>query len=315
MSKLLLDDKPLLLLPSLAIAIGVNEAILIQQLHYWLQESQHVHKGHKWIYNTYEDWNKQFPFWSVKTIKRIMTKLENSKLVISDNFNKKKFDKTKWYRIDYQKLEYFSSAQMGYRWGQLDPTKGTDCPDDGDNLTRPIPESSSEISSDIENDDEECAQESKCDVSDGVPTTVPEMVEEVSLSPDEIGQEIEQRYIQLRATGLFLSAKDIQAIHEIANYGIILSDAIQWLDESFALFKPKFSGDKINSFAYCKTHILNRAYEKQERSKAKNSVEGGKPTHEQKIHKYSRGNGRSTSKTAEQALREAEAARRAWGAD
>lgn len=38
MSKLLLDDEPLVILPKLAAAIGLNEAIILQQLHYWLEK-------------------------------------------------------------------------------------------------------------------------------------------------------------------------------------------------------------------------------------------------------------------------------------
>lgn len=274
MSRLLLDDKPLLLLPSLAKVIGVNEAILIQQLHYWLQESQHIHDGYKWIYNTYEDWNEQFPFWSISTIRRIITKLENSKLIITGNFNRKTFDKTKWYRIDYKKLDYLSSAKTVTPFVQHEQTVCSDCTDGVVNLDTPIPEITSEITTDIDDDDKERTGESNLDICDGVPTTEPETVKEVSLNPDEIAKAIEQRYIQLRASGLFLNAKDFQYIFEIAQSGIELADAIQWLDESFAMFKPKFPGDKINSFAYCKTHILNRAYEKQQRAKAKNTGGG-----------------------------------------
>lgn len=141
MSKFLLDDKPLIVLPSLAVVVGLNEAILLQQLHYWLQESNHVRDGHKWVYNTYEDWQKQFPFWSVKTIKRIVTRLENEKIIISGNYNQMKIDRTKWYRIDYEKLEELTTQNNGIcpdhrdnltrRKGQLDPM-------DRDNLTPPI---------------------------------------------------------------------------------------------------------------------------------------------------------------------------------
>ena len=35
-SKLLIDEPPLQVLPSLALKIGLNEAIILQQVHYWL---------------------------------------------------------------------------------------------------------------------------------------------------------------------------------------------------------------------------------------------------------------------------------------
>ncbi|MED5041081.1 DnaD domain protein [Geobacillus stearothermophilus] len=105
MSKFLLDEKPLIILPSLAKEIGLNEAIILQQLHYWLQESQNIRDGYKWVYNTYEDWQKQFPFWSKNTIIRAIKSLEKKGLIVTGNYNKLAIDNTKWYRIDYEKLE------------------------------------------------------------------------------------------------------------------------------------------------------------------------------------------------------------------
>jgi len=104
MTKLLLDDEPLIILPQLAVEIGLNESIIIQQLHYWLEKSENIRDGHKWVYNTYGDWQKQFPFWSESTIRRIITRLETLGIIVSANFNRSKIDKTKWYRIDYDKL-------------------------------------------------------------------------------------------------------------------------------------------------------------------------------------------------------------------
>lgn len=38
MSKLLIDDYPIQVLPKLAKEIGLNEAIFLQQVHYWLKK-------------------------------------------------------------------------------------------------------------------------------------------------------------------------------------------------------------------------------------------------------------------------------------
>jgi hypothetical protein len=109
MSNLLLDERPLLVLPKLAEVIGLNEAIALQQIHYWIKESNKVHEGRQWTYNTYEEWLKQFPFWSKSTLRRTFTSLEKQGLLITDNFNKMKADKTKWYTIDYNKLQSVNS--------------------------------------------------------------------------------------------------------------------------------------------------------------------------------------------------------------
>ena len=113
---LLISEPPLQVLPSLAVKVGLNEAIVLQQFHYWLQRSKKVRDGYKWVYNSYQDWNKQFPFWSLSTLKRTIKSLEKNGYLVSGNYNKAKFDKTKWYRIDYSKL------CMSQRLGQNEPT-------------------------------------------------------------------------------------------------------------------------------------------------------------------------------------------------
>lgn len=105
MSNLLIDDYPILVLPTLATEIGLNESIVLQQMHYWLKKSNHNYDGRHWIYNSFPEWQKHFPFWSVMTIKRAVYSLEKQNLLYVGNYNKAKFDKTKWYSINYEKLE------------------------------------------------------------------------------------------------------------------------------------------------------------------------------------------------------------------
>lgn len=109
MSHLLLDSAPLVVIPELAVRLGLNEAIIVQQIHYWIQINERADRnasdGYYWTYNTYEQWAEQFPFWSVKTIKRTISRLESAGILITDHLNKSKMDQTKWYRIDYDKLQ------------------------------------------------------------------------------------------------------------------------------------------------------------------------------------------------------------------
>lgn len=105
MSNLLIDDYPILVLPKLATEIGLNEAIVLQQMHYWLKKSNHNYDGRRWIYNSYKEWEQHFPFWSNATIRRTISSLEKQELLFVGNYNKAGFDNTKWYSIDYFKLE------------------------------------------------------------------------------------------------------------------------------------------------------------------------------------------------------------------
>lgn len=119
----------------------------MQQLHYWLNsKSAKMIKGKRWIHNTYEEWQVQFPFWSVATVKRTLTSLSKQNLIIKANYNKAGFDKTIWYSIDYDKLE-----EVSQRLGQNDPTDRSNCTDGlGQNdLTNTIdfPETTTETTS------------------------------------------------------------------------------------------------------------------------------------------------------------------------
>lgn len=114
--KLLFDEQPLLIMPQLAVKIGLHESIVLQQIHYWLEINKKADKNFKdgfyWTFNSYEEWQKQFPFWNVVTIKRIIARLKSQKLIVCGNYNKMKIDRTKWYRIDYNVLESIESSPL-----------------------------------------------------------------------------------------------------------------------------------------------------------------------------------------------------------
>ena len=126
MSRLLINENPLQVLPTLACEIGLNEAIVLQQIHYWMNSSSNFFEGRYWVYNSVSDWQAQFPFWSESTIKRALTKLESLELVNTGDFNSDAWDKTKWYSINYDKLNGLPSAvkPMNNRLGQNDPIEG-----------------------------------------------------------------------------------------------------------------------------------------------------------------------------------------------
>ena len=108
MSKLLINEPPLQVLPSLAKAIGINEAVVLQQIHYWVSQKRHLYDGRYWTYNTYEDWNEQFSYMSKSGLRKVIHRLESKGLVMSHNYNKNSFDHTKWYTINYETLNSYT---------------------------------------------------------------------------------------------------------------------------------------------------------------------------------------------------------------
>lgn len=156
MSKLLINERPLVILPGLAKKVGLNEAIILQQIHYWTdakaKANTDCHDGRYWAYNTYEGWQEQFPFWSVSTIRRTISALEKAGYLITGNYNKSKFDSTKWYAINYELLKDNALAQNEH--ADCSPEEGRSKMDSSSvqndasrllKMNRPIPESNQRV--------------------------------------------------------------------------------------------------------------------------------------------------------------------------
>lgn len=101
---LLMTSRPIVINPDLAYSIGLNEAIALQQINYWLKEttSGMERDGVRWIYNTTEQWLEQFPFWSESTLKRTFTRLKTIGVLKIEQLNKSQRDMTNFYTINYE---------------------------------------------------------------------------------------------------------------------------------------------------------------------------------------------------------------------
>lgn len=126
MSNLLINEPPLQVLPSLANKIGLNESIVLQQIHYWLAYAKKEYDGKKWIYKTFEHWHEQdFHFWSERTIQRIFKKLIDIGLLLSKKLAINKYNRVNFYTIDYEKLNAVS-AGLGKKPFQSAESKNND---------------------------------------------------------------------------------------------------------------------------------------------------------------------------------------------
>lgn len=104
-SPLLINEPPLQVLPSLAVVVGLNEAIVLQQIHYWMQRADTCINGHVWVYNSVAQWKQQFPFWSDDTIARALKSLRKSGVLVAEQLSKDPRDRSLFYRIDYRKVQ------------------------------------------------------------------------------------------------------------------------------------------------------------------------------------------------------------------
>ena len=87
----------------IATEYGVYEAIVLNNLHFWVQHAEanekNFHDGRYWTYNSVKAMKKLFPYFSEKQVRTIVAKLESAGLIVSGNFNNSPYDRTKWYAL------------------------------------------------------------------------------------------------------------------------------------------------------------------------------------------------------------------------
>lgn len=135
---LLLKVKPLVVSPELASRIGLNEAIVLQQICYWLEDTTSgvEYDGKRWVYNTIDEWTNQFPFWSSDTVKRALTSLKKRDLIFVEQLKKTQHDRTNYYAINHANplltdegnLPSSKNANCTNREGQAAPIDGGNMP-------------------------------------------------------------------------------------------------------------------------------------------------------------------------------------------
>ncbi len=82
---------------------GLTEAIVLYNLRFWIKKNKargtNLYNGTTWTYNSYKKFSKVFPYLSESQIKRALTSLLKQGAIVKGNFNKKRYDRTKWYAL------------------------------------------------------------------------------------------------------------------------------------------------------------------------------------------------------------------------
>lgn len=82
---------------------GVNAAILLQNLGYWIMRNKanetNYFDGRYWTFNSRKAYRELFPYMSERQIDTAFKKLIDNGLVVTGNYNKLKYDRTLWYAL------------------------------------------------------------------------------------------------------------------------------------------------------------------------------------------------------------------------
>ena len=143
MSVWLMDEQPVVVDRGLARVIGLTEAIVITQIHQWVEYNRKNNKNYKdgfyWTYGAIKKWHEEYfdVIGSVKTLRRVFKNLIENDYLIVGNYNKLNFDRTYWYRVNYEK---FNVLKKEHRDGQNDHTdEDKMTTSQVDKMTTPIP--------------------------------------------------------------------------------------------------------------------------------------------------------------------------------
>ena len=142
----------------IACQIGIEKAIILHNLHFWIIKNianeANYFDGNYWTYNSLKAFSDIFSFWTEKQIRRILLQLEEDGYILTGNYNKSSYDRTKWYALTAKAFALYGESICPN--GQMELTKrenGTD------QMGRPIPDNKPDINTDSKPDKEKQEKE------------------------------------------------------------------------------------------------------------------------------------------------------------
>jgi len=101
---------------SIAIAYGVEEAIMIHNLWWWVEKNrhngQHHYEGKYWTYNTMDAFTGLFKFWTLRQVRRIIESCAKQGAIEIGNFNKSGYNRTNWYTVSREIEGFYVSENL-----------------------------------------------------------------------------------------------------------------------------------------------------------------------------------------------------------
>jgi hypothetical protein len=99
----------------IAAALGdINAAIIIQQLHYWMEKKDIgvIADGIKYVYNTFYDWtSQQFSWLSRWQFRKSMSLLRSLEIVKVIRYKASQWNQTNHYSLDYKRLQEWAESE------------------------------------------------------------------------------------------------------------------------------------------------------------------------------------------------------------
>ena len=146
---------------------GINCAVILQNIWHWEQHhaanGKNFYEGRYWTYNSAAAFSALFPYLSKKQIEIALKKLRDNGILLVNNFNKQKWDRTLWYSVSEKGMELLganlpqrecTSPESNIEITSDEnpfPPEGTRVSPTGNTNTRYKPDSKLDIKTDIDN--------------------------------------------------------------------------------------------------------------------------------------------------------------------
>jgi hypothetical protein len=89
--------------PDIASKVGINAAVILYNLEYWVDKNKandkHFYDGYYWSYNSIKAFSVLFNYLTEKQIRTALDKLVSEGYLIKGKYNKKGYDRTTWYTV------------------------------------------------------------------------------------------------------------------------------------------------------------------------------------------------------------------------
>lgn len=101
---------------SVAVEVGVNAAVLLEQFNWWISKNQangkHFHDGRYWTYNSTKAFAEMYPYMSQKAVKNALRKLEDGGYIVVGDYNENRMKRPNWYSITEKGYSLLFGANM-----------------------------------------------------------------------------------------------------------------------------------------------------------------------------------------------------------
>jgi hypothetical protein len=95
--------------------VGIPAAIIFENIAFWIEQNErkkrNFNDGKTWTFSSVRAFAELFPYLSEKQVRNALNKLTAAELIAAGNYNKLKYDKTKWYCLTEKGKRIYNSGR------------------------------------------------------------------------------------------------------------------------------------------------------------------------------------------------------------